>query len=247
VTQVGDLTARVRRIVASFAAWHPEWWMLAVSALAWFYLLFPCSTVGSVCITTTASGDRLGTHVPAHNLSGWLIMVLAMMFPLIIIPVRRTAFGSLWYRRHWAIVVFLAGYLTIWVIAGIGRLLAAAFLGGTPALGNRWVIGASFLAAAAWQMTPLKRRFAAACNRIEPLAPRGWPAHRDCLRFGADHGIRCLGNCGFMMMAAMFSPWQPATMVVTTLLLLYERYRARRRARVVPLTLGLLAVGHLIW
>jgi predicted metal-binding membrane protein len=173
-------------------------------------------------------------------------MTLAMMLPLMIIPVRVTAFASLWRRRHWAIGTFLACYLIVWMVAGIAALFLLALVKQTVGPWSTWGAGIGFLVASAWQLTAIKRRLAVACHWTRPLAPVGWPAHRDCLRFGADHGLHCVANCGPLMLASMLSPWPQLMMVVATLLLLYERYLAIPRSRLIPLTLGLLAFAHII-
>jgi predicted metal-binding membrane protein len=244
------LTSLFRRFgIRQLAVWHPEWWVLAISAGAWCCLLFPHGHAGS-CVFCKVNAPGSGwPDLPEWigGLRDWFIMILAMMLPLMIIPVRVAAFGSLWRRRHWAIGAFLASYLTVWIVAGATSLLLMSLLHVAHATECRWVIGVGFLAAAAWHITALKRRFSAACHLTKPLAPDGWPAHRDCLRFGANHGVHCVGNCGVLMFAAMLSPWHQTMMFVATLLLLYERYRARRGSRAIPLTLCLLGVGHCIY
>jgi predicted metal-binding membrane protein len=244
MARFGDLKLRFAQATGCFAARHPEWWALAISALAWSHLLFPRSIIGCACLANAPASEWSGMQVWTRGLSSWFVMILGMMLPLMIIPVRAAAFGSLWYRRHWAVSTFLAGYLAIWMTAGVGYLLIQTFLLGARVTDSRWAIGAAFFAAAAWQVTPLKRRFSAACHRTTPLAPDGWRAHRDCLVFGVEHGIQCVGNCGFLMLAAMLSPWHQAMMVVATLLLLYDRYQAHPRDRVIPVTLCLVAMGH---
>jgi predicted metal-binding membrane protein len=171
-------------------------------------------------------------------------MVVAMMLPLMVIPVRVTAFRSLWPRRHWAMATFLCGYVGIWMAAGVLGLALLAFLREFQARAH-WLTAAVFLVAAAWQITALKHRCAAACHLTRPLAPVGWPARRDCLCFGAEHGFYCVGNCGVLMVAAMLSPLHRTMMVLATLLLAYERYRARPHERSIPSMLGLLALAHL--
>jgi Common central domain of tyrosinase/Polyphenol oxidase middle domain len=76
------------------------------------------------------------------------------------------------------------------------------------------------------------------------LAPDGWRAHRDCLCFGMDHGIHCVGNCGLLMLASTLSPWRKVIMAVATLILIYERYRTRPGSSAVAATLELLALGY---
>jgi predicted metal-binding membrane protein len=195
----------------------------------------------------TPTGRGLSVTDWAGGLASWFVMVLAMMLPLTIFPVRTTAFGSLWRRRNRAIGVFLAGYLAVWMATGVVSTLVLIVVRGIQPADSRWAVGASFLAATGWQMTSLKRRFSSACHQIRPLAPDGWRAHRDCLYFGLDHGIHCVGNCGVLMLASTFSPWHNVMMAVATLILIYERYRARPRDSAVTVTLGLLALGHFVY
>jgi predicted metal-binding membrane protein len=182
----------------------------------------------------------------AGGLVSWFVMVLAMMLPLTIFPVRVTAFGSLWRRRNCAIGVFLAGYLMVWLATGVASLLLLIVVRSIEAMDSRWTVCASFLAAAGWQMTSFKRSFSSACHMTKPLAPDGWRAHRDCLYFGVDHGFYCVGNCGLLMLASTLSPWHNVMMAVVTFILIYDRYRARPAGTAVVVTLGLLALGHFV-
>jgi predicted metal-binding membrane protein len=173
-------------------------------------------------------------------------MVLAMMLPLMLIPARLTAFASLWRRRHQAMGVFLVGYTLVWSVAGLGFILLLTWLREFHVTPGRWEAGGVFLAATVWQCTALKQRFSMACHRTMPLAPDGWQAQRDCLQYGAYQGVYCVGNCGPVMLAAMLSPWHQVMMIAVTLLLLYERYRARPGSRTVRVVPGLLAVCQFV-
>jgi len=233
----------VWHVIRRWTAWHPEWWSLAISLGAWFFLLIPHWPYGGepVCAACLARLDWTA------GMFGWLVMVLAMMLPLMIFPLRVTAFGSLWCRRHLAIASLLAGYLCIWLMAGVAYLLLKAILQKLDATDFRWVTTAAFFVAAGWQLTGLKRRFSVACHRVRPLAPVGWPAHRDCLCFGAKLGIDCIGNCGLLMLAAMLSPLHQIMMVAATVLLLYERYCVQPKYRGIALVICFMGVLHLIW
>jgi predicted metal-binding membrane protein len=222
---------------------------MGVSTVAWLWLLFGdlhsgrgWVLTGSICGTGTSGG--IGVMDWPGGLASWFVMVLAMMLPLIIFPVRATAFGSLWRRRNHAIGVFLAGYLAVWMVAGVASMRVLIFMRSTQTTDSQWAVCFTFLAAAGWQMTSFKRRFFAACHTTKPLAPDGWRAHRDCLCFGMDHGIHCVGNCGLLMLASTLSPWRKVIMAVATLILIYERYRTRPGSSAVAATLGLLALGH---
>jgi predicted metal-binding membrane protein len=171
-------------------------------------------------------------------------MVVAMMFPLMIIPVRTTAFNSLWRSRHRAIAEFLAGYLGIWTVAGIAWMLVPGVLDRVYPGNADLAAALAFLIAAIWQVMALKRRFLASCHWTMPLAPNGWRAHFDCFYFGANHGAHCAGNCLPLMLAAVTSSWHSEMMVIATLILLYERYRARPEDKILPATIGLLGLWH---
>jgi hypothetical protein len=167
--------------------------MLAICGLAWVVML--------------GHGWQRGGHRIHHSVTfrqefaAWMWMVAAMMIPQVLYEVRRTADDSLWGRRNRAVVGFLAGYLGPSLAAGMG----AAFLCqgswthalAAPALG--------FAAAAAWMLLPGRRRVLIACHRRLPLAPTGWRADYDCLRYGVTIGGACLRKCWPLMLACAFS------------------------------------------
>ena len=129
----------------------------------------------------------------AINLMFWLLMVVAMMFPLVMAQVRQAAFHSLWSRRHRAIGLFLAGYVAPWFAFGA---LVILIQGEFPADGRASVIIVAILSAAAWQASPFKRRALVHCHRIMPLAPRGWRANWDCRGLGGASARRACPHVG---------------------------------------------------
>ena len=110
-------------------------------------------------------------------------MVAAMMFPLILDSVRTAAADSLWKRRNRAIVEFLAGYLGPWLALGV-----AAGLFQKSWVRTDWAAALLFGIAALWQRTRFHQQALIACCQTVPLAPQGWRADFDCLRFGAVIG-----------------------------------------------------------
>lgn len=123
-------------------------------------------------------------------MSGWTLMIIAMMVPFVIGQIRFTAERSLWRRRHRAIAGFLAGYVTCWTLAGL-------FLLGIHASPRAAAI--AFLAAAVWQLTPQRRVAMASCHRTVPLAPHGWRADVATLRYGWSIGRSCVLTCWLAM------------------------------------------------
>jgi Predicted metal-binding integral membrane protein (DUF2182) len=170
----------------------PEFWMLAVSAVAWL-----------------AVAARTGRHIHydgvAANWWHWMLMVAAMMLPLQIHGVRLTAERSLWERRHRAILGFLLGYLSVWALAGAPLSWAAIVLAIPSRVG--WMEGAAigFLVETAWLISPWKGIAARMCHRTLPLSPAGWRADRDCLGYGWIAGCGCALNCWPLMLVCWLS------------------------------------------
>ena len=186
---------------------------LSVSALAWLWL-FGSATRGvqSFCL----SGDGLqwlAAGFDAASASGlllteawhWILMVIAMMSPLLGPPIRHVIARSYRWRRRRAIMGFLLGYGAGWAFAGIGAialLVSLAVSGYT----TRPITGAvALLLAAAWHFLPIRGVALRLCHRTMALAPRGWAADRDCLRYGAVQGLTCLGSCLPAMLATMLA------------------------------------------
>lgn len=135
------------------------------------------------------------------ELLGWSLMVVAMMLPLMFEPMRWVAFQSFRHRRHQSALFFLIGYLLPWGALGI----AAAWLRTFSWFNNPLVAAAIFAAAAVWVLFAGRRRALAYCHKKISIAPCGWKANRDCLRFGLTIGTACVAVCGFLMLGCAFS------------------------------------------
>jgi predicted metal-binding membrane protein len=139
----------------------------------------------------------------------WWVMMAAMMLPsaapviLLAAVINRhaapaaTPFGE--------IHAFVAGYLLAWgafslfATAMQWALQASGLLSAmTLAIGDRPLTGALLIAAAAWQLTPLKQACLRQCRAPAGLlvASRG----RSALRNGCTHGMYCVGCCWFLML-----------------------------------------------
>jgi predicted metal-binding membrane protein len=145
-------------------------------------------------------------------------MSAAMMLPLVWGHVSLIAQRSLWHRRHRAIALFIGTYLAIWMIYGV---LAGMAL--------RWSAGILLLVAAIWQLTPWKRFALAACHRSVPLAPFGWKADRDCLRYGIHVARNCLLSCWALMLVCTANHGTLWLMIALTAFVLKERTVERPR------------------
>jgi predicted metal-binding membrane protein len=217
---------------------HPEWWTLAVSLAAWILLAVHDDREPSTafCGTLHSSGTFVGFEW-VTNLTGSFVMTVAMMLPLAVAPVRRTAHASLWRRRHRAIAGFLVGYGAIWISAGGAALACLAIW--RP---DHWTAVAGFAVASLWELTPLKRRALSLCHRTVPLRPLGWHADLDCLRYGLAHGRDCLMSCWAIMLGALLAANHLPVMAGLTALSVAQRHWPRRRHRIEATALAAAAV-----
>jgi predicted metal-binding membrane protein len=185
-------------------AWrHPEWWSLALCAAAWLALI--ASTADGAAPQAWARHAIHDAPAASPILDGgrWLTMVVAMMVPLVLEPIRTTAARSLWRRRHQAIGGFLAGYVVPWLLAGLAFAISTWTLSVAIGAAVRSWWPMAFVLAAVWQLAPAKRRALVSCHETRPLAPHGWPALRDCFSFGWMVGVRCVATCWALMLVCV--------------------------------------------
>jgi predicted metal-binding membrane protein len=176
--------------------------LFALAGLAWW------STVGRMTGMDAGPGTSLGTL--GWFLGAWTVMMAAMMFPsmapTVALYARMTKARSLLYP-----LVFTTGYLLVW--AGAGVLAFSIFAAGRGGLGptlawnhaGRWVAGGILIAAAAYELTPLKDVCLGKCRSPLGFLLGSW---RDglagALQMGARHGAWCLGCC-WALMASLFA------------------------------------------
>ena len=147
----------------------------------------------------------------------WVVMMAAMMFPsiapMVVMHVRiqegRKARGK--PVPVGATAVFVAGYLITWTIAGLAGYavyeLGNAVTGDAFAWDNAgpYLAGGVILAAAVYQLTPLKDTCLRHCrNPFMFLMERWQPGRLGALRVGISHGAWCVGCC-WALMAALFA------------------------------------------
>lgn len=173
----------------------------------------------------------------AHHRLGaftlWMLMTLAMMLPMVITPLRTTAERSLWRRRHRAMAGFLLGYLAPWIVIGIAI--------SSIDIPYRFAPAIAFAVAGAWQLTRFHGKALMSCHRSMPLAPRGWRADRDCVRYGWWIGTRCVASCWALMLACVLSEHALVAMIGLTSVGLIERYARKPDQRL--LSAGLFAAA----
>jgi predicted metal-binding membrane protein len=134
----------------------------------------------------------------AQLASGWALMVAAMMSPLLVAPLRHVRDRSFTRRRTRAMLLFVAGYGAVWMIAGVGLQATA--------LTAQWAASAPLVylsltaVAILWQISPAKQWCLNRCHRRPHLAAFGAAADRDAFNFGVTNGVSCAGACWALML-----------------------------------------------
>ncbi|MGH2951258.1 MAG: DUF2182 domain-containing protein [Solirubrobacterales bacterium] len=147
----------------------------------------------------------------------WVVMMAAMMFPSIapmVLMYERIQEGKRERGQPTpvgATAIFVSGYLVAWAAAGLlgygifeaGRSLDLAFLAWDG--GGRYVATGVIVAAAVYQLTPLKDVCLRKCRSPFMFLLGAWkPERSGALRMGIEHGAWCVGCC-WALMAALFA------------------------------------------
>jgi predicted metal-binding membrane protein len=188
----------------------------------------------------------------------WVVMMAAMMFPSIapmVVMFARIQEGK---RERGDPVqagtttLFVIGYLIVWTLAGLvayailetGRALDIEALSWDRA--GPYVAGGVIVAAAIYQLTPLKDACLRKCRSPFMFLLSAWkPGRIGALRMGIEHGGWCAGCC-WALMAALFAlgvmsiGWMAfiAALIATEKLLPWKAV-ANRGIAVLLLALGL--------
>ena len=186
----------------------------------------------------------------------WVLMMAAMMFPSAAPMVAVYARVSRPARAPGATVVFVAGYLVTWALAGVlgWSLAVAARDSGAISWddGGRYVVAAILVGAALYQLTPLKDRCLTHCRSPISFVLNHWrPGRAGALRMGTAHGAWCVGCC-WALMASLFAlgVMSLAWMVVVAILIAGEKLlpwkaAANRGIALLLLTLGVAVLAGL--
>ena len=224
--------------------------LLALALLAW---LVTDNRMGSMESAPGMDLGGLGFYVTV-----WVAMMAAMMFPSVAPTVLMYDRLRAGHRARGkgaapdATALFVAGYLCVWTAAGLAayglfelvRALDPAFLAWDDA--GRYLTGGVIVAAAVYQLTPLKQACLVKCRSpVMFLAERWRHGRRGGVELGVRHGAWCLGCC-WALMAALFAVglmslgWMAliAAFIAGEKLLPWPN-AARRTVAVVLLALGL--------
>jgi predicted metal-binding membrane protein len=176
--------------------------------------------VAAACWVVTADrmqGMNMGPGTDLGDLGWfagvWVTMMAAMMLPSLV-PMAQTFAGA--SRRSGASMptatmsVFTFGYLLTWAAAGV---LAYGVIQGVRAVGVSWlawdrggpyVAGGVIVAAALYELTPIKSKCLSHCRNPHLLTRRWRPGLPGALAMGVEHGGFCVGS-SWALMAVLFA------------------------------------------
>lgn len=188
--------------------WRVRLPVLLVTAGAWTLTLAgsigkPFATACCPLVIPASSSSPLRASVTwqwVGLLAGqWLLMLVAMMGPMLAMPIRHVLDRSFHRRRRRAVLLFVGGYIAVWMAAG-GILLA--LITELPRSVTDWpALGASLVAVAiCWQCSPFKQACLNRGHSHGGLAAFGIPAELETLGSGLVHGVWCVGSCWALML-----------------------------------------------
>jgi predicted metal-binding membrane protein len=219
--------------------------LVTLGALAWWWTAMRMDGMDNGPWTSLGA---LGSF-----LAIWVVMMAAMMLPSVA-PTVALYSRLIKTRSPVSPLVFTCGYLVTWTAAGAAAFAVAA--GGVWAGGDvlswsragRWVAGATLLAAAAYELTPLKEACLAKCRSPLGFLLGAWrPGRRGAMRMGVAHGAWCVGCC-WALMAALFALGLMSVvwMAFVAALIAFEKLVPHRLPATYATAVILLALGVLI-
>jgi predicted metal-binding membrane protein len=216
--------------------------LVALAALAWW------STIRSMGGMGASPGTDLGAL--GWFVGVWIVMMAAMMLPAVSPTV--ALYARMTRQRGLSRpVAFTSGYLVVWGAAGIAAYgifaLGRHVLGPDLAWhsGGRWLAGGLLVAAAVYELTPLKDVCLGKCRSPFGFLMGTWrDGVRGAANMGAKHGAWCLGCCWALMVAlfalgVMSLVW----MAVVAALITVEKVLPWRRVAIWSTTALLLALA----
>jgi len=219
--------------------------LLALAAAGWWW------TVDEMRGMDGGPWTNLGTL--AWFVGVWVVMMAAMMFPSMA-PTVALYSRMTKSRSPVAPLLFTSGYLIAWTSVGV-IAFAVATSGGRIAgdllawdRAGRWVAGATLIAAAVYELTPLKDVCLGKCRSPLGFLLGSWRSGRSgALHMGARHGAWCVGCC-WALMASLFALgiMSVVWMAVVAGLIAFEKLIPSRRTATYVTAAILLVLGVLL-
>lgn len=235
--------------------------VLVVAAGAWLLLILGSDhvvapshdghgTAGHVHgdVASTGSGA-----VTSAGLTGWFLMVVAMMLPPAL-PLLRMLQQLVARHRGRRVLVLsgVASFLAVWMLLGVllvtGDAVLTALAEGSWRPAPQVLVGGVLLLAGAFQLSPLKSRCLVACRSPRSFAVARWHGERhpaiESATVGAAYGASCVGCCWALMLVCFAGGTAHlATMVPLTVLMTAERMTPFGTKLVRPIGVAALLTG----
>ncbi len=240
---ITSTTARAAGPAPAMAAARARLWLVALlfvlAAIGWWW------TVDRMEGMDDGPWTALGTL--GWFLGVWVVMMAAMMFPslapTVVLYARMT-------RDRIAPLLFTSGYLVIWGAAGAAAFALSWAAGDVLAWdrAGRWIAGGTLLAAAVYELTPLKDLCLSKCRSPLGFLLGAWREGRaGALQMGAKHAGWCVGCC-WALMASLFAlgVMSIAWMAAVAALIAVEKLLPWRRVATYGTAGILLALGLLL-
>lgn len=182
----------------------------------------------------------------------WVAMMAAMMLPAIMPVVKLYAHAAARGRAA-PTAFFVLGYVAVWAAMAGPAYFGWRALEGPLAEGQAWVArlaGITFLAAAIWQLSPLKATCLRHCRSPLGFFLRfggGIHHRRGAVRMGLAHGAFCFGCCwSLFAVLVVLGTMNLVWMVLLTVVIVLEKNAPRGEAIAVAAGAALAGVGVLL-
>lgn len=180
--------------------------LLTLAAVGWWWSARMAGDMTMGAAPSMGMDGAAGEYVVTVGafLVAWLAMMTAMMFPALT-PVVKLYGRAAAAGRVAPLPFFVAGYIAVWASIGLPAYVVWRASMDPIADGHPWAgrsAGMVLLAAAVWQLTPLKSVCLRHCRSpISFFLRFGAKVTRPpgALRMGATHGLFCLGCCWALM------------------------------------------------
>jgi hypothetical protein len=230
---------------------HRGWWLTAVAGIAWVVLIgwsvadastgrhHPPGHAGHA-MADPAAGDSAGVW---PWIGHWLLMVVAMMWPLY--ATSTAALARMTFRR-WRVAAVAAHVGTItsmWLAFGLvgwGAFLLVENSVPTWAWSVAWLVAAVAVTRSMWRTRLLRT-----CGRIGVIAPAGRRALVTASGSGVRMFPRCVALCGPVMLA-MVSSHELVLMLGGSAAVWWEQRHPRAFRDPVPVSLLVITAVMLI-
>ncbi|TWJ03200.1 putative metal-binding integral membrane protein DUF2182 [Mucilaginibacter frigoritolerans] len=234
---------------------HPEWWAWFLSLFAWVLIVGNLFTnahqtghLSMITYCTPRGIVKVLGHSPFElhavwkeepvssrilttirtGLLPWMIMVVAMMFPLLNEPIKHVAFSVKRKDMDLGIGGFLIGYIITWTAVGVMFLLLSFFLnliiGDLSHFASALITASGFLLAAVFIWHPGRPIKMTKCGQTAPIRIQGWHLFLDSLFYGVKMGFNCFNTCWVPMAALVLAHHNIPLMFIVTAVIIHDRY-----------------------